>query len=414
MQRVVATSVLAITQLISPDLSLARLSTLHSGTGAKTLDTPAPWADGVWNVVYFGTVLFALYQASLDTRESLLLRRVGWYAATSFGATSVAAAAIALSSRGPRLPAALADSMVSAATVAWTVALCTAIAWALLMLAVRGLAAHVQPFTLGEHLCVVAPLSVYAGWTTILTAVNYSGAALASGALALSVLSPHRALAASLVAASGAAACVGVLTSRGNPFYAFGCVWGLLGIAGANWRFDHGRNVLSATSVAAALMVLALTALRIITLRRNRWVVPWRDARPLALHALQSARGVLAGVRAKLAAARGEGGVGEKDTELGAPPPRPAPSKKAAPLPAPPRPPAPVRPVAPAGEAAKVAAPANSEKRAAIQQGNAAALAALAASRAATGKGAGTFSVPPSPVAKPTNAAASRSSGALA
>jgi hypothetical protein len=200
MQRVVATSVLAITQLISPDLSLARLSTLHSGTGAKTLDSPAPWADGMWNVVYFGTVLFALYQAALDTRESLLLRRVGWYAASAFGATSVAAAATALSSRGPRLPAALADTMVSAGAVAWTVALCTAIAWALLMLAVRGLAVHVQPFTLGEHLCVVAPLSLYgallcprdsgraltvasilpAGWVTILTAVNYAGGALLS------------------------------------------------------------------------------------------------------------------------------------------------------------------------------------------------------------------------------------------
>ena len=305
MQRVVATSVLAITQLISPDLSLARLSTLHSGIGAKTLDTPAPFANAVWNVVYVGTLLFALYQAALDTRESLLLRRVGWYAATSFGATSVAAAATALSSRGPRLPTVLADSMVSAATVAWTVALCTAIAWALLMLAVRGLAAHVQPFSLGEHLCVVAPLSLYAGWVTILTSINYAGAALSSGALALSVLSPHRALAASLVLASGIAACAGVFTSRGNPWYAFGSVWGLLGVAASSWRFDHGRNVLSATSLVAATAVVALTALRILALRRNRWAVPWHDARPLALHALQTAREALASLRARLAAARG-------------------------------------------------------------------------------------------------------------
>ena len=308
MQRVVATSVLAITQLISPDLSLARLSTLHSGIGAKTLDTPAPFANAVWNVVYVGTLLFALYQAALDTRESLLLRRVGWYAATSFGATSVAAAATALSSRGPRLPTVLADSMVSAATVAWTVALCTAIAWALLMLAVRGLAAHVQPFSLGEHLCVVAPLSLYAGWVTILTSINYAGAALSSGALALSVLSPHRALAASLVLASGIAACAGVFTSRGNPWYAFGSVWGLLGVAASSWRFDHGRNVLSATSLVAATAVVALTALRILALRRNRWAVPWHDARPLALHALQTAREALASLRARLAAARGGGG----------------------------------------------------------------------------------------------------------
>jgi len=437
LQRVVATSVLALTQLVSPDLSLARLSTLHSGSGAKTLDTPAPFADAMWNVVYIGTLAFALYQASIETRESLLLRRIGWYAAAAFGATSVAAATMALASRGPRLPAVLATTgAVSAVTVAWMVALCTALAWALLTLVVRGFAAHVQPFTLGEHLCVVAPLSLYAGWITILTAVNYAGAALASGALALSVLSPHRALAASLVAAAGMAACAGALTSRGNPWYAAGAAWGLLGISVADWRFHDGDNVLTTCALLAMIAVLALAALRTLALRRNRWTVQWHELGPVLRAALDNVRTAIQDARlklAKLSKAQQRGTVAE-DSELGevsrpgmsrdsAEPAKALPTEARTVVAAPPRPlpkmppstPA-AKPVVPAVSAPAPAAVAlnTTEKLKAIKQGNAAALAALAASRAAMGGGAASAPASPAVTRVPQGASAVKTKSAAA
>jgi hypothetical protein len=281
LQRVAANVVLVVTQLVSPNLSMAKLSTMHLGGGAKTLLSPAPYAATVWNVIYAGCVLYALFQSPLLAREAPLLRRLGWYTAGAFAATSAWAALVSLADRGPFLPTSLAVVTAGAAPLAWAIAFCTAVTWALLSLVLRGLAQHVHPFTLGEHLFVVMPLSLYAGWVTILTAVNYGGAMLASGADIVSILSPHRAVAGMLVLAAGGVCTAEVVAVRGNPWYALGAVWGLAGIAASNWRFHDGLNVLSIAAVVGSCAILIAAAIRVALLRRRKWRVPWGAARLL-------------------------------------------------------------------------------------------------------------------------------------
>jgi hypothetical protein len=281
LQRVAANVVLVVTQLVSPNLSMAKLSTMHLGGGAKTLLSPAPYAATVWNVIYAGCVLYALFQSPLLAREAPLLRRLGWYTAGAFAATSAWAALVSLADRGPFLPTSLAMVTAGAAPLAWAIAFCTAVTWALLSLVLRGLAQHVHPFTLGEHLFVVMPLSLYAGWVTILTAVNYGGAMLASGADIVSILSPHRAVAGMLVLAAGGVCTAEVVAVRGNPWYALGAVWGLAGIAVSNWRFHDGLNVLSIAAIVGSCAILIAAAIRVALLRRRKWRVPWGAARLL-------------------------------------------------------------------------------------------------------------------------------------
>ena len=283
LQRVAANVVLVVTQLISPNLSMAKLSTMHLGSGAKTLLTPAPYAALVWNAIYTGCVFYALFQSPLLAREAPLLRRVGWYTAGAFAATSAWAALVSLADRGPYLPTSLAVLTAGAEPLAWAIALCSAVTWALLGLVLRGLAQHVHPFTLGEHLFVVMPLSLYAGWVTVLTAVNYGGAMLASGVVVVSIMSPHRAVAGLLVLAAGGLCSSEVVAARGNPWYALGAVWGLLGIAASNWRFDKGRNILSIAGIFGSIVVLIAAAIRVALLRRRKWRVPWGAAKLLLL-----------------------------------------------------------------------------------------------------------------------------------
>jgi hypothetical protein len=297
LQRVVANVVLVLTQLISPNLSMAKLSIMHLGGGAKTLLTPAAYAAVLWNVIYVGCFLYALYQTPMRAREAPLLRRLGWYTAGAFAATSAWAALVSLADRGPEVPASFVIVTEGAAPLAWAIAACTGLTWALLSLVMKGLAEHVHPFTLGEHLFVVAPLSLYAGWVTILTAINYGAAMLASGATIISVLSPHRAVAGGLVAVAGVTAVAECLSARGNPWYAAGAAWGLIGIASANWRFDAGRNVLSEAGNLGAVCVICASALRVASLRRRKWRIPWGAGKPLSL-------------RLRTAAARGNLGLG--------------------------------------------------------------------------------------------------------
>ena len=281
LQRVAANVVLVVTQLISPNLSMAKLSTMHLGSGAKTLLTPAPYAATVWNAIYTGCVFYALFQSPLLAREAPLLRRVGWYTAGAFAATSAWAALVSLADRGPYLPTSLAVLTAGAEPLAWAIAICSAVTWALLGLVLRGLAQHVHPFTLGEHLFVVMPLSLYAGWVTVLTAVNYGGAMLASGVVVVSIMSPHRAVAGLLVLAAGGMCTSEVVAARGNPWYALGAVWGLLGITASNWRFDKGHNILSIAGIIGSVAVLTAAAIRVALLRRRKWRVPWGAARLL-------------------------------------------------------------------------------------------------------------------------------------
>ena len=281
LQRVAANVVLVVTQLISPNLSMAKLSTMHLGSGAKTLLTPAPYAATVWNAIYTGCVFYALFQSPLLAREAPLLRRVGWYTAGAFAATSAWAALVSLADRGPYLPTSLAVLTAGAEPLAWAIAICSAVTWALLGLVLRGLAQHVHPFTLGEHLFVVMPLSLYAGWVTVLTAVNYGGAMLASGVVVVSIMSPHRAVAGLLVLAAGGMCTSEVVAARGNPWYALGAVWGLLGITASNWRFDKGHNILSIAGIIGSIVVLIAAAIRVALLRRRKWRVPWGAAKLL-------------------------------------------------------------------------------------------------------------------------------------
>ena len=231
-RRQLATLLLTASLLSSPNADAA-WSLGTPGDWAVEL-RPARYAFAIWIALYAGVVIFALFQASPGQQSNPLLRRAGWHAARALVALSAwAAFACAESAQRGMPPSYLAKCCRAAVSAGVATSLFLTLAF--LIRTLVAIAEHVAPFSISEHMFVIAPLSLLAGWLVPLATGNTLTAATAVLALLGFSAPPVRgAFAALAVAATGAGAALAVMRTQGNPWFAFSVAWALCGVAWNN------------------------------------------------------------------------------------------------------------------------------------------------------------------------------------
>jgi hypothetical protein len=231
-RRQLATLLLTASLLSSPNADAA-WSLGTPGDWAVEL-RPARYAFAIWIALYAGVFVFALFQASRGQQSNPLLRRAGWHAARALVALSAwAEFACAESAQRGMPPSYLAKCCRAAVSAGVASSLLLTVAFMIRTLV--AIAEHAAPFSTSEHMFVVAPLSLLAGWLVPLATGNTLTAATAVLALIGFSAPPVRgALAAVAVAATGAGAALAVMRAQGNPWFAFSVAWGLCAVAWNN------------------------------------------------------------------------------------------------------------------------------------------------------------------------------------
>ena len=231
-RRQLATLLLVASVLCSPNANEA-WSLGTPGDWAVEL-RPARYAFAIWIVLYAGIALFAVFQAMPAQTLNPLLRRSGWHVAQALVALGMwATFACAEAEQRGMPPSYLAKC--GRAAVSAGVAISLLLTLTLLIRAVFAIGQHTAPFSALEHLCVVAPLSLLAGWLVPLATGNTLTAATAVLALLGFSAPPVRGVLAALaVAATGAGATLAVMRAQGNPWFACSVAWGLCAVAWNN------------------------------------------------------------------------------------------------------------------------------------------------------------------------------------
>ncbi len=204
--------------------------------------TPATYAFGIWSFIFLACLIYAVYQALPAQREDALLRRVGWFSAGAFSLNAL-----------------------------WSVVQQTqGVTWLTVVLIFAILAASVAAFipvaaTCGldrrKTVCVVLPLGVLAGWIAAASPVNIDQA-LAARHVALLGLSPTAQSILTLVASTALSSAL-LVVMHGNPIFAAGPVWALIGVVVASLsRSPTNLHVASAASGLAALFAVFATSVR--------------------------------------------------------------------------------------------------------------------------------------------------------
>lgn len=193
---------------------------------------PAGYAFGVWAVIFFLSLLFAVYGALPANRGSEILRRVGWPAAGAFLCTGLWSVFVSLSQLG------FAQGML----------ICI---FAFLLVAYLRLARS-DPGALGraERWLVSPTVGIFLGWVTAANAVSLASEAVRRGFVGASLL-----ICGGLLAAAVAGA------GRSGPpqaylAFALTVLWALAAVVVA--QYDASLVTTGAAVVASLPVVVAL------------------------------------------------------------------------------------------------------------------------------------------------------------
>lgn len=213
----------------------------------RTLITPSGWAFAIWGPLFFGSAVFALWQALPRQADNALVARIGWWSA------------LALAAQGAW---ATYTQFANLTAVSAVIILCSLVGLlAILWIMVR----FERDFTLAERLIVGVTFSALAAWLTAATIVNITASLVYHG-----VGDGRNAmLTAGLIVVGGLIAATAVARSRGNPWYALVFCWALLAIF-----FKGGQQAQSiATGCAvSAILVMAAAAFGLRdAANRRRW-----------------------------------------------------------------------------------------------------------------------------------------------
>jgi uncharacterized membrane protein (DUF485 family) len=198
---------------------------------------PIYWAFFIWFLIFPACIAYGIYQALPTQRENEILRRIGFYTASGF--IGVTAYALVAQFGGSD----------------WT--LIAIFVWILasLLSAYFRLADYQHLLTQRERYVVLAPISLLTGWVSLAILVNLASALKISGIIpsgtAETVFSIFLLLVALLVAS------LIILKGRGDPWYAFPVIWGLIGVVIANIQ-ERPNYVVAVTSGCVALAILGV------------------------------------------------------------------------------------------------------------------------------------------------------------
>lgn len=213
-------------------------ASFNSSNTSTSPVVPADSAFVIWGLIYGGALAYAIYQALPDRREDELLRRIGFYTASAYMATTVWLVCAQLG-------------------LQWLTVAC--IVWILLSV----LSAFIQfilyrnPLTSAERWLVVLPTSIYAGWATVATIANTAEALRFSGFHNIILSDQNWSILMLIV--GGLIAAFTTLKSRGNAGYALTVVWALFWVMIAN--ITRTPNIPVAVTAGAMAAVVLLTFL---------------------------------------------------------------------------------------------------------------------------------------------------------
>jgi hypothetical protein len=201
---------------------------------------PADYTFSVWSLIYAGALAYAIYQALPQQRENELLRRIGFYTASAYLATS-------------------AWLIVAQLNLYWLTVVC--IFWILgsLLGAFLPLIQYKAPFSRTEQFLVVSPISIYAGWATIATIANVATALQSSGFSNVGLSNQSWTIL--MIIVGTLIASFTTYKSQGNLGYALTLVWAFIGIAVAN----SARTPSLLVALTATSMAIVLTAVLLIS-----------------------------------------------------------------------------------------------------------------------------------------------------
>jgi hypothetical protein len=203
---------------------------------------PQDYAFAIWSLIYLGALAYAVYQLLPAHKEDSLLRRIGFYTASTYLATTV------------WLIAAQSGSL-------WLPVICIFWILASLVAVMIQFILYPQPFTRAERWLVVVPASIYAGWATVAAIAN-SATALQTAGFS-NVLLSNQNWAILMLVIGGLIASFVTWRSRGNTAYALTIVWALIGVIVANIVRTPSIQVASVAAIMAVLIVAVLLYARV-------------------------------------------------------------------------------------------------------------------------------------------------------
>ena len=201
----------------------------------RTLVTPAGFAFAIWGPLFFGSALYAIWQALPAQRDNVLLAKIGW------------ASVLALSMQG------IWAIYTQFFNLTFVSALIILTSLAALLAILRTLVAFERPFSLAERTIVAITFSALAAWLTAASIVNITASLVYHG---VGESDAFPLLAAGLVVVGGLIAAVATARSRGNPWYGLTFCWALFGIYSRGGQVEG--NIALATLLAALLVIGAV------------------------------------------------------------------------------------------------------------------------------------------------------------
>ena len=286
LHRVAATLCFGLSCVCNPYLG----QNMQLGQPADGMVTLHPSPQGftiAWPTCYTLLLLYILYQALPAKHDSTLLRKCGWRTAAALASMSLwsALATVASRQRGP--PPTYWSKIVRAATAGGLASGVLSTVFCFVQ-ASRSLCQYGVSFTEIEHVCVVAPLGLAAGWVATLApsqSLSFAVDLLALLGMAPPPLTGSPAAVALLL--SGMGTCLAAWELHGHPYFTLAAVWGFACTAQRNTRTGllaaaaaqgempgsvHGGDLGAVwAAVVAAGCIVSVSLARILVGGARRW-----------------------------------------------------------------------------------------------------------------------------------------------
>jgi hypothetical protein len=211
---------------------------------------PIYWAFFIWFLIFPACIAYGIYQAFPTQRENEILRRIGLYTASAF--IGVTAYALVAQFGG--------SDWILISIFVWI--------FTSLLYAFFCLAEYQHRLTQRERYIVLAPISLLTGWVSLAIIVNLADA------LKFSAIIPagnvETAFSVILLLIAFLISSFIIYKGKGNAWYAFPVIWGLIGVVVAN-VLERPNYVVAVTSGCVALAILGV--LLMVRRRENNGIV---------------------------------------------------------------------------------------------------------------------------------------------
>ena len=204
-------------------------------TGDSSSIGPIYWAFFIWFLIFPTCIAYGIYQAFPKQRENEILRSIGLYTASAFiGVTTYALVAQFGGS-----------DWILIAIFVWILAS--------LLSAFFRLTDYDRRLTQEERYIVLAPISLLTGWVSLAILVNLADALKISGIIQPGTVETVFSVVLLLIALLIASFII--RKGKGNSWYAFPVIWGLMGVVVANvWERPNYVVAITAGIVAIAIL----------------------------------------------------------------------------------------------------------------------------------------------------------------